>query len=44
MTLFQRPPDPLRETLKKLDPDRLTPLEALTLLTELRAQLDSERD
>jgi DNA mismatch repair protein MutS len=44
MTLFQRPPDTLRETLKKLDPDRLTPLEALTLLTELRAQLDSERD
>jgi DNA mismatch repair protein MutS len=44
LTLFQRPPDPLRETLKKLDPDRLTPLEALTLLTELRAQLDSERD
>jgi DNA mismatch repair protein MutS len=44
MTLFQRPPDPLRETLKKLDPDRLTPLEALTLLSELKAQLDSERD
>jgi DNA mismatch repair protein MutS len=44
MTLFQRPPDPLRETLKKLDPDRLTPLEALSLLSELRAQLDSEKD
>jgi DNA mismatch repair protein MutS len=44
MTLFQRPPDRLRETLKKLDPDRLTPLEALTLLSELKAQLDSERD
>jgi DNA mismatch repair protein MutS len=42
MSLFRQPPDPLRETLKKLDPDRLTPLEALTLLSELRAQLDSE--
>jgi DNA mismatch repair protein MutS len=42
MTLFQRPSDPLRETLRKLDPDRLTPLEALTLLSELRTQLESE--
>jgi DNA mismatch repair protein MutS len=42
MALFQRPSDPLRETLRKLDPDRLTPLEALNLLSELRAQMDSQ--
>jgi DNA mismatch repair protein MutS len=42
MTLFQRPPDALRETLRKVDPDRLTPLEALTLLSEIKARMDSE--
>ncbi|MDI6755007.1 MAG: DNA mismatch repair protein MutS [Thermodesulfobacteriota bacterium] len=44
MTLFQKPPDSLRETLKKIDPDRLTPLEALTLLSEMKSRLSSEVD
>jgi DNA mismatch repair protein MutS len=38
-TLFQSPPDPLRETLKKVDPDRLTPLDALNLLSEMKSRL-----
>jgi DNA mismatch repair protein MutS len=42
MYLFQRPSDPLRDFLRKLDPDRLTPLEALTFLSEVKARLDSE--
>jgi DNA mismatch repair protein MutS len=42
MYLFQRPSDPLRDSLRKLDPDRLTPLEALTFLSEIKARLDSE--
>jgi len=43
-TLFQPPPDPLRETLKKIDPNQLTPLDALNILSELKARLSSETD
>ena len=43
-TLFQPPPDPLRETLKKIDPNQLTPLEALNLLSEMKKRLSSESD
>ncbi len=38
-TLFQSPPDPLRETLKEIDPNQLTPLEALNLLHEMKSRL-----
>ncbi|MFH1756913.1 MAG: DNA mismatch repair protein MutS [Pseudomonadota bacterium] len=38
-TLFEPPPDPLRETLKKIDPNQLTPLEALNLLSEMKKRL-----
>lgn len=43
-TLFQPPPDPLREALKKIDPNQLTPLAALNILSELKARLSSEND
>jgi len=43
-TLFQPQPDQLRETLKKVDPDRLTPLEALNILSEMKNRLSSESD
>ena len=43
-TLFQSPPDPLRETLKEIDPNQLTPLEALNLLHEMKSRLDSAED
>ena len=43
-TLFQSPPDPLRETLRKIDPNQLTPLEALNLLHEMKSRLSSETD
>ena len=43
-TLFQPPPDPLREALKKIDPNQLTPLDALNILSELKARLSSEND
>ena len=43
-TLFQPPADPLRETLKKIDPNQLTPLDALNILSELKARLSSETD
>lgn len=43
-TLFQPPADPLRETLKKIDPNQLTPLDALNILSELKARLSSEND
>jgi DNA mismatch repair protein MutS len=43
MTLFQKPTDPIRETLQKIDPDRLTPIEALTLLSEMKDQLQDEK-
>ncbi len=42
MSLFQAPRDPLRETLREIDPNRLTPLEALNLLGELKVKLDQE--
>lgn len=40
MPLFQNPPDPIRETLKKIDPNQITPLEALNLLNELKRRLN----
>ncbi len=43
-TLFQPPADPLREALKKIDPNQLTPLEALNLLSEMKNLLSSESD
>ncbi len=42
MNLFQTPPDPIREALRGVDPDRLTPLEALTLLSEIKSRLAKE--
>jgi len=42
MNLFQTPPDPLREALRKVDPDRLTPLEALNVLNELKSRFVAE--
>jgi DNA mismatch repair protein MutS len=42
MNLFKKPPDPLREALRKVDPDRMTPLDALSLLSEIKARMDSE--
>jgi len=36
---FQSPPDPLREALKEIDPNQLTPLEALNLLHEMKSRL-----
>ncbi len=41
MPLFQNPPDPIREMLKKIDPNCLTPLEALNLLNELKKRLSN---
>jgi DNA mismatch repair protein MutS len=41
MNLFQPPRDPLREALRKIDPDRLTPLDALTILTEMKTRFSS---
>lgn len=43
-TLFQSPPDPLREALRKVDPNRLTPLDALNLLSEMKSRLSSENE
>ena len=42
LTLFQKPSDPLREILREMDPDRLTPLEALNFLNEIKARLSRE--
>jgi len=42
LPLFQKPPDPLREILREVDPDRLTPLEALNFLSEIKARLSRE--
>ena len=42
-SLFTPAPDPLRETLRDLDPNRLTPLEALTLITEIKSRFSSEK-
>jgi DNA mismatch repair protein MutS len=42
-TLFQSPPDPIREALRKVDPNRLTPLDALNILSDMKSRLsDSE--
>lgn len=41
-SLFQSPPDPLREILRGVDPNHLTPLEALNLLSDLKTRLDPE--
>jgi len=40
--LFQsaRPEDPLRQRLAEVDVDRMTPIEALALVAELKSQLD----
>ncbi len=35
-----RPPDPLREKLKRIDPDSMTPREALEFLYKLKEELD----
>jgi DNA mismatch repair protein MutS len=43
-TLFQSPPDPIRETLRRVDPNRLTPLDALNILSEMKARLSSESE
>lgn len=39
MPLFQKPPDPIREKLKRIDLNQITPLEALNLLDELKKQI-----
>ncbi len=39
LSLFAPPPDPVVEELKKLDVDRLTPMEALQKLSDLRNRL-----
>jgi hypothetical protein len=38
-TLFQSPPDPIREALGKVDPNRLTPLDALNILSDMKSRL-----
>ena len=41
MTLFDEPePDPLRDRLKEIDPNKITPMQALLLLTELKEHSD----
>lgn len=40
MPLFQSPPDPIREMVKKIEPNQITPLEALNLLNELKKRLN----
>ena len=41
MPLFDEPePDPLRDRLKEIDPDKITPMQALLLLAELKEQSD----
>jgi hypothetical protein len=42
MNLFGRPGDRVVQRLKKLDPARMTPLEALNRLSELQQLLDGE--
>jgi DNA mismatch repair protein MutS len=41
ITLFEAPPEPLAEELRSIDVNRLTPLEALTKLAELRQKATS---
>jgi hypothetical protein len=38
-SLFDEVPDRLREALRDVDPDQLTPIEALALLAELKTKL-----
>jgi DNA mismatch repair protein MutS len=40
--LFAPPPDPLREALRALEPERMTPIEALVELERLKRSLGSE--
>ena len=41
ITLFDEPePDPLRDRIKEIDPDKITPMQALLLLAELKEQSD----
>jgi DNA mismatch repair protein MutS len=40
-SLFSQP-DPIRSELKKIDPERLTPLEALNVLNELKKKAEKE--
>lgn len=40
--LFAPPPDPLREALRQLEPERMTPIEALVELERLKRLLASE--
>ncbi|MEW6502315.1 MAG: DNA mismatch repair protein MutS [Thermodesulfobacteriota bacterium] len=42
LLLFAAASDPLRERLREIDPDTLTPLEALRLLYELKSVQDAE--
>jgi len=42
LSLFRRQDDPLRNLLKDVHPDRMTPIEALALLYELRGLLEND--
>ncbi len=42
LTLFQPARDPVRDLLESVQPDRMSPLEALQLLYDIRAMLDSD--
>jgi DNA mismatch repair protein MutS len=42
LDLFRAPADQLAETLRQMDLDGITPIEALNLLAELRAKVDRE--
>ena len=42
LDLFRAPTDQLAETLRQLDLDGITPIEALNLLAELRTKVDRE--
>lgn len=41
MTLFEMRDDALREELKKIDVEKMTPLEALQKLAELKKHMES---
>ncbi|MBS3907941.1 MAG: hypothetical protein KGZ49_12985, partial [Syntrophaceae bacterium] len=40
-SLFSQP-DPIRSELKKIDPDQMTPIEALKILSELKKKAEKE--
>jgi DNA mismatch repair protein MutS len=40
-SLFSQP-DPIRSELKKIDPDQMTPIEALKILNELKKRAEKE--